>query len=184
MTRCCAPGARVDASVVEWGVESRHGAENSALKNNAPFNRTPLRTSENASIFLRHARQTFVAPVQRILACPMERGSDASPAAAIQEEYRLTRRKSGHNILVMARKARRAGEVAAAEFKARCLELMDRVRETGAEYVITKHGLPVAKLVPVVEPRRDRFFGSMKGTVLEYERPLDPLDEDYEVNRG
>ena len=22
------------------------------------------------------------------------------------------------------------------------------------------------------------------GTVLEYERPLDPLDEDYEVNRG
>jgi prevent-host-death family protein len=114
----------------------------------------------------------------------MERGSDASPAAAIQEEYRLTRRKSGHNILVMAKKARRAGEVAAAEFKARCLELMDRVRETGAEYVITKHGLPVAKLVPVVEPRRDRFFGSMKGTVLEYERPLDPLDEDYEVNRG
>ena len=96
----------------------------------------------------------------------------------------MTRRWCGHNILVMARKARRAGEVAAAEFKARCLELMDRVRETGAEYVITKHGLPVAKLVPVVEPRRDPFFGSMKGTVLEYERPLDPLDEDYDVNRG
>jgi prevent-host-death family protein len=85
----------------------------------------------------------------------------------------------------MSRKLRAAaGEVAAAEFKARCLELMDRVRETGAEYVITKHGVPVAKLVPVAEPRPDRFFGSMKGTVLEYERPLDPLDDDYEVNRG
>ena len=84
----------------------------------------------------------------------------------------------------MARKPRKAGDVAAAAFKARCLELMDRVRETGAEYIITKHGLPVAKLVPVVEPRPDRFFGSMKGTVLEYERPLDPLDEDYDVNRG
>ena len=94
------------------------------------------------------------------------------------------RRKTSHNILVMAKKSRRAGEVAAAEFKARCLELMDRVRETGAEYVITKHGRPVAKLVPVVEPGRDRVFGSMKGTVLEYERPLDPLDEDYEVNHG
>ena len=56
-----------------------------------------------------------------------------------------------------------AGEVAAAEFKARCLELMDRVRETGAEYVITKHGVAVAKLVLVVERSRDRLFGSMKG---------------------
>ena len=37
----------------QWGVESRHGAENSALKNIAPFNRTPLNTSENASIVLR-----------------------------------------------------------------------------------------------------------------------------------
>jgi len=84
----------------------------------------------------------------------------------------------------MAKKPRKTGEVAAAEFKARCLELMDRVRETGAEYVITKHGVPVAKLVPVVEARRDRLFGSMQGTVLEYERPFDPLDEDYEVNHG
>jgi prevent-host-death family protein len=75
-------------------------------------------------------------------------------------------------------------QVAAAEFKARCLELMDRVRETGAEYVITKHGTPVAKLVPVVEPAAQSFFGSMKGTIVDYERPLDPLDEDYEVNRG
>jgi prevent-host-death family protein len=82
----------------------------------------------------------------------------------------------------MSKKARKAGEVPAAEFKARCLELMDRVRETGTEYVITKHGVPVAKLVPVVEARRARVFGSMQGTVLEYERPLDPLDEDYEVN--
>ena len=84
----------------------------------------------------------------------------------------------------MATKPRKAAEVAAAEFKARCLELMDRVRETGAEYVITKHGVPVAKLVPVVDARRARLFGSMQGTVLEYERPLDPLDEDYDVNHG
>ena len=42
-----------DANVLQWGIESRHGAENAALKNIAPFNRTPLRTSENASIFLR-----------------------------------------------------------------------------------------------------------------------------------
>jgi antitoxin (DNA-binding transcriptional repressor) of toxin-antitoxin stability system len=61
---------------------------------------------------------------------------------------------------------------------------MDRVRETGVEYVVTKHGRPVARLVPYVEPERKRLFGSMRGTVLKYERPLDPLDADYDVNRG
>ncbi len=74
--------------------------------------------------------------------------------------------------------------VAAAEFKAKCLELMDRVRETGVEYVVTKHGEPVAKLAPYKTRRRSAFFGSLKGTVLKYERPLDPLDDEWDVNRG
>lgn len=61
---------------------------------------------------------------------------------------------------------------------------MDRVRETGVEYVVTKHGEPVAKLVPYA-PRLSRpVFGSMKGTVLKYERPFDPIDGDWDVNRG
>ncbi len=73
--------------------------------------------------------------------------------------------------------------IPAAEFKATCLKLMDRVRETRAEYVITKHGEPVARLVPIEIPERKSLFGFMKGTVLKYERPLDPLDEDWDVNR-
>ena len=76
-----------------------------------------------------------------------------------------------------------AAQIAAAEFKARCLELMDRVRETGAEYVVTKHGRPVARLVPVQERSRQSLFGSMSGTVLEYERPFDSIDADYEIDR-
>jgi prevent-host-death family protein len=77
-----------------------------------------------------------------------------------------------------------SGRIAAGVFKARCLDLMDRVRETGAEYVITKHGRPVAKLVPVVDTSRQSLFGSMKGTVLAYERPFDPIDGDYDINRS
>ena len=64
---CGAPGASVGANARQWGVESRQGAENSALKNIAPFNRTPFNTSENASILLRlppDAPQSFVAPAQ------------------------------------------------------------------------------------------------------------------------
>ena len=71
----------------------------------------------------------------------------------------------------------------AAEFKAKCLGLMDHVRETGAEYVVTKHGKPVAKLVPYRAPARKRFFGFMKGTVLKYDRPFDPIDGEYDINR-
>lgn len=74
--------------------------------------------------------------------------------------------------------------VGAAEFKARCLELMDRVQETGAEYVVTKHGRPVAKLVPYRGPAKSAsMFGSLKGTVLAYERPFDPIDGEYDIDR-
>jgi prevent-host-death family protein len=89
----------------------------------------------------------------------------------------------------MAKKARlsptargkRSSRYAAADFKARCLELMDRVRETGVEYVVTKHGKPVAKLVPFTENARPSFFGSLKGSVLKYERPFDPIDGHYDI---
>ena len=73
--------------------------------------------------------------------------------------------------------------IGAADFKARCLELMDRVQETRAEYVVTKHGKPVAKLVPYTESDQRSFLGCMKGTVLKYERPLDPLDDEWDINR-
>lgn len=53
-------------------------------------------------------------------------------------------------------------EVAAGEFKAKCLRLMDQVQQEGIELVITKRGKPVAKLVPA-EPAQSTF-GCMKGT--------------------
>jgi prevent-host-death family protein len=72
----------------------------------------------------------------------------------------------------------------AAEFKATCLELMDRVRETGVEYVVTKHGKPVAKLVPYVAPKRATISGALRGTVLKYERPFDPIDAEWDIDKA
>jgi prevent-host-death family protein len=74
--------------------------------------------------------------------------------------------------------------VPAGEFKAKCLELMDRVRETGVEYVVTKHGKPVAKLVPYVAPKPRKVFGALKGSLLKYERPFDPIDDDWEIGKS
>jgi prevent-host-death family protein len=56
--------------------------------------------------------------------------------------------------------------IAAGEFKAKCLALLDEVQQTRKEYVITKRGKPVARLVPTENKKKDdEVFGRMKGTV-------------------
>jgi prevent-host-death family protein len=95
------------------------------------------------------------------------------------------------NILVMKNRQPTAwktgrstrARVPSAEFKTRCLELLDHVRESGATYVVTKHGRPVAQVVPYREPGAKTGFGALGGTVLAYDRPFDPVDGDYDVNR-
>jgi prevent-host-death family protein len=54
-------------------------------------------------------------------------------------------------------------DITATEFKARCLELMDRVMERGETYVITKRNRPVAKLAPVEAAKTRSPFGSLIG---------------------
>lgn len=51
-------------------------------------------------------------------------------------------------------------KMAAAQFKAQCLAVMDHVSQSGRPIVITKHGKPVVKLVPAVEPE-DEIFGAL-----------------------
>ncbi len=53
--------------------------------------------------------------------------------------------------------------IPAREFKARCMKLLDRVRETREPVLITKRGVPVAKLVPAEEGSRG-ILGCMAGT--------------------
>ena len=72
-------------------------------------------------------------------------------------------------------------EISAAEFKAKCLKLMDEIARTGKPIVITKRGKPVAKLMPVEPVPRKRLFGCMAGTVT-YEGDLQaPLDVEWEA---
>ena len=65
--------------------------------------------------------------------------------------------------------------IAAGEFKARCLTLMEDVRSTREALVITKRGKPVAKLVPADEDKDD-FIGRLEGVfrvVGDIESPID-----------
>jgi prevent-host-death family protein len=67
-------------------------------------------------------------------------------------------------------------KIAAAEFKAKCLTLMDDVQSTRETIVITKRGKPVAKLMPADE-EKDDFIGSLKGVIRivgDIESPVEP----------
>jgi prevent-host-death family protein len=52
--------------------------------------------------------------------------------------------------------------MAAGVFKANCLAVMDEVQAKRETVVITKHGKPVAKLVPV-DSQVDDIFGFLRG---------------------
>ncbi len=49
--------------------------------------------------------------------------------------------------------------IPAGQFREQCLRLMDEVNATGAKLIVTKHGRPVAALVPVSEQSSPGIVG-------------------------
>lgn len=72
-------------------------------------------------------------------------------------------------------------QIGAGQFKAQCLQLMDQVQQSRKEIVITKHGKPVAKLVPVEESVAQSVFGYLQGTVEIVGDIVSPVEENWEV---
>jgi len=69
---------------------------------------------------------------------------------------------------------------AASDFKARCLHLIDRVRETAEPIVITKRGRVVARVVPAGDDD-DRPWEHLRGTARWVGDPLAPVVDESEV---
>jgi prevent-host-death family protein len=69
-------------------------------------------------------------------------------------------------------------KMAAGEFKAKCLSVMESVRKTKEPVLITKRGRPVAKLVPADAAPQD-FLGRLEGVVRilgDIESPIEPAE--------
>jgi len=81
----------------------------------------------------------------------------------------------GHNIVTMSRSPR----IAAGEFKAKCLSILDLVAETKTTIVITKHGRPVAELVPITTQTKST---SLRGSVKFHGDIVAPLEESWDVD--
>jgi len=69
--------------------------------------------------------------------------------------------------------------IGAGEFKAKCLQLLDDIAEKRGTLIITKHGKPVARLVPV-EPGQ-QLFGALKGSVVEEADIFSPISAEWEA---
>lgn len=66
--------------------------------------------------------------------------------------------------------------VTATEFKADCLKLIDAMNRDRQPVVVTRHGKPVARLVPAESPNEGKpsIIGALRGTVLRYDDPFAP----------
>ncbi len=75
-------------------------------------------------------------------------------------------------------------EISISKFKATCLAVVERVRRTRKPVRITKHGEPVAQLIPDDEVR-ERPMDVMKGTAVILGDIVSPAsdEEDWEVLR-
>jgi prevent-host-death family protein len=57
-------------------------------------------------------------------------------------------------------------EVPISQFKAKCLALLEQVRTTREPIRVTRHGKPIAEVVPpTLAVDRSKWIGSLKGTV-------------------
>lgn len=77
-------------------------------------------------------------------------------------------------------------EMAISQFKATCLSVLERVRKTRTPLLITRHGVPVAQIVP--PPPADAattWLGSLSGSLTITGDIVSPVmnESDWEAGR-
>ncbi|MFN9254568.1 MAG: type II toxin-antitoxin system Phd/YefM family antitoxin [Gemmatimonas sp.] len=88
----------------------------------------------------------------------------------------MGRRHASHEYPAPASSGAVVREVPAGTFNNTCLQLLDQVQQQEFEIVVTKHGKPVARLVPI-ESKGATGFGFMRGTVVSHGDLVSPDPE-------
>ncbi len=76
--------------------------------------------------------------------------------------------------------------IAISRFKATCLSLLERVRNTGEPLLVNKRGIPIAQVLPPPRPEtvKKSAFGCMRATTRQLGDIVAPVaEEDWEVLR-
>lgn len=75
--------------------------------------------------------------------------------------------------------------VAATEFKAKCLALIDEMERSGEPLTITRRGKPSLTLMAHrAEPAKPLVLGAMKGTFTIHDDIVGPVEADWEAEWG
>ena len=72
--------------------------------------------------------------------------------------------------------------VPATQFKARCLALLEEVRETRQPLLVTRHGKPVAEIVPYT-PGEAHRANPLKGSIVFQGDLIEPIPEQWDSAR-
>ena len=80
-------------------------------------------------------------------------------------------------------KIQNSDPIPATKFKAQCLAILDTVQRKRTSVVISKHGKPVAKLVPIDADPVPSLYGSMKGTGREIGDIISPIEDEWDAAR-
>ena len=76
-------------------------------------------------------------------------------------------------------------QIQISKFKATCLAVLDRVAQTREPILITRRGIPIARIIPPAPTPAASWLGSMKGSVEIHGDVIAPASEpaDWEVLR-
>jgi prevent-host-death family protein len=78
-------------------------------------------------------------------------------------------------------------EISISDFKATCLAVLDRVKRTGRPILVTRRGVPIAKVMPPPPPARPQsWLGCMAGKINIAGDVISPAAEeiDWEALRS
>lgn len=67
------------------------------------------------------------------------------------------------------------------QFKAHCLAILDTVQRKRIAVIISKHGKPFAKVVPMDTDPVPSLYGSMKGTVRRMGDIMSPIEDEWDA---
>ena len=72
-------------------------------------------------------------------------------------------------------------QISISDFKATCLAVLDRVQRTGRPVLVTRRGVPIAKVVPPPPPARPQsWLGCMAGKIKIVGDVVSPAVEENE----
>lgn len=74
-----------------------------------------------------------------------------------------------------------ARQLGASEFKTRCLGILDEIAETGVPVTITKHGKPIAEVVPIRSKARKSYFGGWEHLIQVKGDIVSPIDVEWDA---